>query len=167
MALFCVHWRRTRASALIVQIHSARRILYKLLENWVLNYFGYPCRQQRFFLVRGTNFCRTNGRYFYILYIKMTLIQWSVVGISRRNVGHYYAASLEGSVVTAGCYSMPHSVFVSWRCRTIVLTSMLLPLTPKCSTSGGITWLLTVADRENSTGSSAVVAHSLILYFNV
>lgn len=90
MVLLCVYWRWTRASALIVWIHSARGILHKLLENCVLNYFGYPYRQQRLFLVRGTNFCRTNGRYLYISYIKMTLIHWSVVGISRRNVGRYY-----------------------------------------------------------------------------
>jgi len=119
--LFCAHWLRTTASALIVQIHKARGILYKLLENWPLNYFGYPCWQQRLLLERGTNFCRTNGRYCCILYIKITLIQWSVVGISRRNVGRYFAASLEGSVVTAGCYSMPRSLFPKWRCRTNVL----------------------------------------------
>jgi hypothetical protein len=60
-----------------------------------------PVRQQRLFLERGTNVYRSNSGYFYILYIKMTLIQWSVFCISRTNVGRYHPASLEGSVVTA------------------------------------------------------------------
>ena len=78
------------------------RLLETCVVRWgFVNHFNYLCHC-------ATNSSRTNSRYFYISYTKMTLILWSVFCISRRNVGRYSPAGLEGSVFTAGVATPCH-----------------------------------------------------------